>query len=149
MDCDENHGRTVHTSFVNPDSGNSISTPTFRQDILKPLLQMTEQCDPVPEPEPTTTPPPPPQPCVLSDWEEWSGCSATCGGGKRGRVKVVRTEPACGGEPCSGDIHDIGDCNEEACESEFKSIISHYQHNIFKLVNCFYLQNCSLCGKCS
>ena len=98
----------------------------FVGKVLLALLQMSEQCGPEPDPEPTTTPAPPPQPCVLSDWEEWSGCSATCGGGKRGRVKVVRTEPACGGEPCVGDIHEIGDCNEEACESECKYTISHY-----------------------
>ena len=97
---------------------------------------MSEQCTP----EPISPQPPPVQACaltLLSDWEEWSGCSATCGGGKRGRVKGVRAEAACGDEPCIADIHEIGNCNDEACESEFE--LSYYQHadNHYQFIHSF------------
>ena len=99
--------------------------------------QMSEQCGPDP---PTTTtpppPPPPPQPCEWAEWEEWSGCSATCGGGKRGRTRGISIEAECGGLPCSGDVREIGDCNEDVCECEFHRVPFGYSDTFGNALEC-------------
>jgi len=52
--------------------------------------------------------------CKLSDWCQWSQCSATCGGGTRTRTRTVLTQPSCGGELC-GELSQIETCNTQDC----------------------------------
>jgi len=55
--------------------------------------------------------------CVWSDWDEWSGCTCTCGGGTRHRNRRVRTAPLHGGKPCEPkDKSEVAPCNTESCE---------------------------------
>ena len=38
--------------------------------------------------------------CVWGEWERWSGCSRTCGGGERMRSRSIKVEPRKGGMLC-------------------------------------------------
>ena len=52
--------------------------------------------------------------CVLSDWSNSGGCSATCGGGTQERTRSINTEADNGGAAC-GVLSEIQPCNENGC----------------------------------
>ncbi|CAE8682351.1 unnamed protein product, partial [Polarella glacialis] len=55
--------------------------------------------------------------CLWAAWDEWSGCSCTCGGGLKRRNRVVKVTPREGGLPCAAsDKSEIAPCNTEPCE---------------------------------
>jgi len=55
--------------------------------------------------------------CVYSDWQSWSSCSNTCGGGTRTRARLISTAPEHGGVDCkSGNMREIESCNKESCD---------------------------------
>ncbi|CAK0874514.1 unnamed protein product, partial [Prorocentrum cordatum] len=54
--------------------------------------------------------------CEVSDWDEWSSCTALCGGGSRSRSRAVLVEAKDGGEPCPQQTTETGACAQEACE---------------------------------
>jgi len=53
--------------------------------------------------------------CVLGDWQEWSGCTATCGGGSTSRSRNIVTQPAHGGIPCEGPLSEAKECARASC----------------------------------
>ncbi|CAE7543968.1 adt-1 [Symbiodinium sp. CCMP2456] len=55
------------------------------------------------------------QDCVMSDWEQWSECTASCGGGQTERSRHIVLSSAYGGTPCSGELAEIDRCSEEPC----------------------------------
>ncbi|KAM3620522.1 uncharacterized protein V6R79_024924 [Siganus canaliculatus] len=49
-------------------------------------------------------------------WQSWGGCSASCGGGQRTRVRLCNSpSPSGGGRPCPGDSSHLSKCNTGAC----------------------------------
>jgi hypothetical protein len=52
--------------------------------------------------------------CVVSEWSEWSECSAPCGGGTQSRTRTIVTPPANGGTPCP-ELEETRACNEQPC----------------------------------
>jgi len=49
-------------------------------------------------------------------WQEWSQCTATCGGGSQARNRTCSDpEPQLGGKNCIGPGEDGRKCNEEEC----------------------------------
>ena len=55
-----------------------------------------------------------------SDFEDWSGCSADCGGGTQTRTRTcTKPAPAHGGADCEGDSSETRNCNTHSCPSEF------------------------------
>jgi len=57
------------------------------------------------------------QDCKWGDWEEWGGCSCTCGGGTSRRNRVILRSPTNGGELCVPQAKSqIGECNAEPCQ---------------------------------
>lgn len=55
--------------------------------------------------------------CELSDWSDWSECSAECGGGEQTRTRSIITEPAHGGAAC-GALTETRACNEHLCPED-------------------------------
>mmetsp|Transcript_104306 Transcript_104306/g.185437 ORF Transcript_104306/g.185437 Transcript_104306/m.185437 type:complete len:1642 (-) Transcript_104306:206-5131(-) len=53
--------------------------------------------------------------CVLSEWESWKACSATCGGGERLRSRKVLQEPYHGGLGCESHLSEIEECARGSC----------------------------------
>ena len=52
----------------------------------------------------------------FSDWEEWSACSATCGGGKRQRTRTCNNPAPYGsGNDCVGVAEEEETCNDDEC----------------------------------
>ena len=63
-----------------------------------------------------------------SDWDEWSDCPVTCGGGVQERSRTcTNPPPTFGGEMCVGESEETRSCNEDPCSSKliiFSTIIS-------------------------
>mmetsp|Transcript_26237 Transcript_26237/g.55659 ORF Transcript_26237/g.55659 Transcript_26237/m.55659 type:complete len:1597 (+) Transcript_26237:60-4850(+) len=57
--------------------------------------------------------------CAWSDWEEWSACSCSCGGGTKRRSRAVAASPLNGGALCSPkDKSEVAPCNTERCDKD-------------------------------
>ncbi|XP_056264783.1 hemicentin-1-like isoform X4 [Pseudoliparis swirei] len=51
-----------------------------------------------------------------ASWQLWGGCSDSCGGGERMRVRLCNSPPrGNGGRPCPGDSSQLSRCNAHAC----------------------------------
>jgi len=48
--------------------------------------------------------------CVLSEWSDWTSCSATCNGNQK-RERSIIQHGRSGGVLCDGDIHETQPCN--------------------------------------
>eukprot|EP00928_Gymnodinium_smaydae_P069780 TRINITY_DN5349_c0_g2_i3.p1 TRINITY_DN5349_c0_g2~~TRINITY_DN5349_c0_g2_i3.p1 ORF type:complete len:1367 (-),score=250.09 TRINITY_DN5349_c0_g2_i3:104-4204(-) len=53
--------------------------------------------------------------CQMSDWEDWSVCTATCGGGQQHRKRVLLSEANFGGRPCREETAQVQPCFTQAC----------------------------------
>ena len=54
-----------------------------------------------------------------SNWQKWSDCTDTCGGGIRKRRRECNNPaPENGGLKCPGPAEEEEACNEEPCPSE-------------------------------
>lgn len=53
--------------------------------------------------------------CVVSPWIEWSGCSASCGGGTRNRQRLVETKRSGSGHACP-ELSQLQQCGTVACD---------------------------------
>ncbi|CAE7414449.1 SPON1 [Symbiodinium natans] len=52
------------------------------------------------------------QNCVMSDWSEWTSCSATCELGFSTRSRYVEVNPQKGGESCPSSVKEMKACND-------------------------------------
>ncbi|XP_031691030.1 thrombospondin-2-like isoform X1 [Oncorhynchus kisutch] len=60
------------------------------------------------------------KPCPIDGgwgpWSPWAICSATCGGGVKGRTRVCNSpEPQYKGKKCPGETNDSNACNKKDC----------------------------------
>lgn len=53
--------------------------------------------------------------CEWNDWQDWRGCSASCGLGRGLRMRDVRTPMLHGGKDCEGGFSQERDCNLRFC----------------------------------
>jgi hypothetical protein len=57
-----------------------------------------------------TAPPPVPMNCSVSNWGEWTPCSATCGPGHQSRSRTILQVPDIGGTPCPSNLEELKLC---------------------------------------
>ena len=60
--------------------------------------------------------------CEYYDWNAWSSCTVTCGGGVKLRSRLIKNQELYGGNPCNRTILDgiytsteKTECNVETC----------------------------------
>merc|ERR1719409_1067501 len=54
--------------------------------------------------------------CLWTDWEEWGGCSKSCGGGEKARNRFVKEHARNGGKSCvAHNKTELGACNTQTC----------------------------------
>jgi Spondin-like TSP1 domain len=65
--------------------------------------------------------------CELTDWSDWSACSAKCGPGKKTRTRSIKTKAAHGGQECpsekadeEGIFKETMSCQERPCPVDCK-----------------------------
>jgi hypothetical protein len=51
----------------------------------------------------------------LSDWGDWSPCTATCGGGWQSRTRSISVYPRCGGQVLTDPLIQYQACNTQCC----------------------------------
>lgn len=66
----------------------------------------------------------------LTEWEEWSNCSASCDGGTRERHRTC-VEPLDGGNPCVGARQQSEFCNTQTCPCKYYSS-NKFVNDVFK-----------------
>merc|ERR1719247_1843300 len=55
--------------------------------------------------------------CTWGDWEEWSVCTSSCGGGSKYRARAGLVAAAHGGAMCTiADIMEFQSCNTDRCD---------------------------------
>jgi len=59
-----------------------------------------------------------PTDCVLSDWNAWTDCSKSCGGGTSTRSREITIKSANGGQECPSTLTETKICNTQACPIE-------------------------------
>ena len=61
--------------------------------------------------------------CSFTDWSRFGPCSATCGEGRRARVRrLIDVEDRVDFVNCSGNLTDLQPCNLGPCISKFSFI---------------------------
>lgn len=53
--------------------------------------------------------------CVIAEWDEWSTCSVSCGGGTHRRSRYIKSPAENEGDPCAGSLDMIEGCNPGEC----------------------------------
>ena len=57
--------------------------------------------------------------CVWAEWEEWSTCTESCGGGTQLRTRIVETHATTEGN-CNGESLEEQECHTEICPAGMK-----------------------------
>lgn len=85
------------------------------RDILTNASNGGEPCQATLEVQSCNTQRCSPVPCELSEWSEWSPCTAICGGGTQKRDRTVTKPPLNGGSCDASLLHERRACNTQSC----------------------------------
>ena len=69
--------------------------------------------------------------CTWGQWNTWSTCSVTCGGGTQGRNRSIRQQALYGGNECIGEDNDTQTCNNFGCPGIGYIYVREYSYMIF------------------
>jgi len=107
--CLDDHGRNAWCGDSNQTRTRTIITEPANGGNACPVLEETQACNLTP--------------CYIDcriEWQDnWSECSAECGGGTRTRELVILVHDEYGGKPCPDPLWTQTEaCNEQACPVE-------------------------------
>jgi hypothetical protein len=88
-------------------------TRTRFRNILQPPDSIGQPCGNLTESASCNTQPCPIN-CAVSEWSDWSACTAECGGGAETRRRTIVVPAAFGGADCPG-LAESKSCNTVAC----------------------------------
>jgi Spondin-like TSP1 domain len=54
-------------------------------------------------------------PCKLTEWQDWSECSAECGPGVQTRARSIETPALNGGTECETPLAEVKECQKKPC----------------------------------
>jgi len=83
-------------------------------------LTTVEACNPGPGeslPEPCAGTPLAKADCVVSNWDEWEPCTATCGGGQKERARHILSTARNNGIPCDDELLETASCGTMVCST--------------------------------
>mmetsp|Transcript_42088 Transcript_42088/g.130364 ORF Transcript_42088/g.130364 Transcript_42088/m.130364 type:complete len:408 (-) Transcript_42088:108-1331(-) len=66
--------------------------------------------------------------CALSEWAEWTECSASCGGGQQARSREVLQQPQGGGRGCNESLASTRGCHAGACAAQCELVDCTWGH---------------------
>jgi len=101
-------------------TGDVIGLPSSQRGAV--LAVRAEEAQYWFETKKTTTTPPPRINCTWGEWDDWSACSASCGHGKKDRVRAIETKAANGGLGCKGSDRVSSTCIVTTCATAKSSI---------------------------
>ena len=61
--------------------------------------------------------------CYRGNWQSWSSCDKSCGGGVKSRMRSVIQPAVCGGRECEGSDTEIGHCGTYPCPGKPQMIM--------------------------
>ena len=53
--------------------------------------------------------------CVWNNWNAWTSCSKSCGGGQLSRTRITKVAAQGGGKECGGPEIETKVCNTQDC----------------------------------
>jgi len=75
-------------------------------------MKEVQGCHPQPgRSTPTSCDATPARDCVLENWNDWTSCPVTCGGGQEYRQRHILSPPSHNGKPCTQSIGETRPCN--------------------------------------
>lgn len=94
--------------------GEQVRTRT----VIAPPINGGTECGPLTEKKACNTQSCPVD-CQVSDWNEWSSCTASCGGGKQTRSRTILQHNSGGGKECP-ILTETQSCNNQLCPVDCK-----------------------------
>jgi len=91
-------------------------TQKFTRRVIKPSGSLGAVCPKLEETRPCATAPCPVD-CMISDWTEWSPCTAACGSGTRTRTRSIEQQASGGGLPCPEENSVNDQCSIRPCDT--------------------------------
>ena len=55
--------------------------------------------------------------CEFEEWNQFTTCTETCGGGTQFRTRGTKVSASCGGKECKGKTKEERSCNNNECPS--------------------------------
>ncbi|PKU32495.1 hypothetical protein llap_17201 [Limosa lapponica baueri] len=103
-------GDLILDNVVNEDAGDYKCVATNDAGVVERSLTLTLQMD-----------------GNWGQWQTWSQCSASCGGGEQTRIRLCSNPaPLNRGRPCPGDSSQISRCNTQACPASKLCLVEDY-----------------------
>ncbi|XP_064108632.1 spondin-1-like isoform X2 [Macrobrachium nipponense] len=62
--------------------------------------------------------------CMVTEWSEWSPCSATCGRGRKEKIRMIKVHPQNNGKKCPRKLKKTRKCNEPKCNDGYNGLKS-------------------------
>ena len=70
--------------------------------------------------------------CEWDAFGSWSQCSASCGGGRQSRSRVIKVNATVGGQPCEGPKTQSRSCSSIPCPRKLSKLIFSFRASVLR-----------------